>query len=73
MSSLLSLAWLLLVLPLAKSASLISHVIINKPNTQLTSDAKDFVNAKSHACKRETVLARAQASTKITVKENKEK
>ena len=72
MSSLLSLAWLLLVLPLAKSALLISHAI-NKPNTQQTSDANDFVNVKSHACKRETVLARRLVQMITTVEENQEK
>ena len=30
----------------------------NKPNTQLSSDVNDFVNAKSHACKRETSARR---------------
>ena len=48
-----SLVWLLLVLAFTKSASLDSRVV-NKPNTQLTSNTNDFVNAKNHACKRET-------------------
>ena len=55
------LAWLLLVLAFTKSPSLVSRVL-NKPNTQPTSDANDFVKAKSHACKRETC---SHASTKI--------
>ena len=41
----------------AKYSSLVSRVL-NKTNTQLTSDANDFVNAKSHACKRETSARR---------------
>ena len=48
-----SLAWLLLILAFTKSASLVSRVV-NKPNTQLTSDVNDFVNTESHTCKRET-------------------
>ena len=48
-----SLVWLLLVLAFTKSASLDSRVV-NKPNTQLTSNTNDFVNAKNHACRRET-------------------
>ena len=28
--------------------------VVNKPNTQVTSDANDYVNAKSHAYKKET-------------------
>ena len=28
--------------------------VVNKPNTQITSDANDYVTAKSHACKKET-------------------
>ena len=39
-----SLVWLLLVLAFTKSASLVSRVV-NKPNTQLTINANDFVNA----------------------------
>ena len=45
-----SLAWLLAHM---KSASLVSCVV-NKPNMQLTNYANDFVNTKSHTCKRET-------------------
>ena len=52
-----SLVWLLLVLVFTKSASLVSRVV-NKPNTQLTSNANDFVNAKNHAYKRETSARR---------------
>ena len=52
-----SLVWLLLVLAFTKSASLVSRVV-NKPNTQLTSNANVFVNAKNHACKRETSARR---------------
>ena len=44
-----SLAWLLAYM---KSASLVSCVV-NKPNMQLTNYANDFVNTKSHTCKRE--------------------
>ena len=50
-----SLGWLLLVLAFTRSASLVSRVV-NKPNTQLTSNADDFVDAKNHACQRETSL-----------------
>ena len=57
MSSFFPVAWLLLVLAFTKSASLVSQVL-NKPNIQPTSDANDFVNAKSHACKRETSARR---------------
>ena len=57
MSSFFPVAWLLLVLAFTKSASLVSQ-ILNKPNIQPTSDANDFVNAKSHACKRETSARR---------------
>ena len=63
MSSFFPLAWLLLVLAFTKSASLVSRVL-NKSNTQLTSDANDFVNVKGHACKTERNLF-SQASTKI--------
>ena len=44
-----SLAWLLAYM---KSASLVSCVV-NKPNMLLTNYANDFVNTKSHTCKRE--------------------
>ena len=52
-----SLVWLLLVLAFTKSTSLVSR-IVNKPNTQLTSNANDFINAKNHACKGETCARR---------------
>ena len=45
------LAWLLEFTKLF--ASLVIS-IINKPTTQLTSNANDFMNAESHACKRES-------------------
>ena len=52
-----SLVWLLLVLAFTKSASLFSRVV-NRPNKQLTSDAKGFLKTKSHACKRGTSARR---------------
>ena len=39
-----ALVWLLLVLAFTKCALLVSRVV-NKPNTQLTSNVNDFVNA----------------------------
>ena len=44
--------------------------VINKPNTQLTSDANDFVNAESWPCLQERNLS-SKASAKIaTVEED---
>ena len=44
-----SLAWLL---AFTKSFVSLFSRVVHKPNTPLTSDANDFVNAKSHARKR---------------------
>ena len=46
-------------------ASLVSRVV-DKPNTQLKSDANDFVNAKNHSGERNLC---SQVSTKLTAVE----
>ena len=47
-------------------ASLVSRVV-DKPNTQLKSDANDFVNAKNHNASERNLCS--QVSTKITAVE----
>lgn len=49
-SSGFSLAWLL---EFMKLFALLVISIVKKLTTQLTSNANDFMNAKSHACKRD--------------------
>ena len=50
MSICFCLTWLLAI---TKSFALLVSLVVKKPNTELTSDANDFVTGESQACKKE--------------------